>query len=73
MRLVFANVDKVVEKALEADDLDKVFAFNRDPRPPLRVTLRWLIMHPITHEFHHKGQIVTLGVYLVIPCQQALI
>jgi hypothetical protein len=25
-----------------------------------RVTPRWLIMHPITHEFSHKGQIVVM-------------
>ena len=67
MHSVFANFDKVIEKALEADDLDKVFTFNRDPRPPLKVTLRWLIMHPVTHEFHHKGQIVTLGRMLGHP------
>ena len=24
------------------------------------VTARWLLLHPITHEFHHKGQVVTL-------------
>jgi uncharacterized damage-inducible protein DinB len=24
------------------------------------VTACWLVLHPVTHEFHHKGQVVTL-------------
>lgn len=25
----------------------------------MSVSQRWLLMHPITHEFHHKGQMMT--------------
>ncbi len=25
------------------------------------LTRRWLVLHPITHEFHHKGQVASLG------------
>jgi uncharacterized damage-inducible protein DinB len=34
---------------------------------PLTVTPRWLFAHAVTHEFHHKGQIVKLGRLLGYP------
>jgi len=34
---------------------------------PLVVTARWLFTHTVTHEFHHKGQVVSLGRRLGYP------
>jgi len=34
---------------------------------PLVVTPRWLFTHTVTHEFHHKGQVVSLGRRLGYP------
>lgn len=34
---------------------------------PLTVTPLWLFSHTVTHEFHHKGQVVTLGRRLGFP------
>jgi uncharacterized damage-inducible protein DinB len=34
---------------------------------PLKVTQRWLLLHPITHEFHHKGQLLALARILEHP------
>ncbi len=31
------------------------------------LTRRWLILHPITHEFHHKGQALALARVLGHP------
>jgi uncharacterized damage-inducible protein DinB len=33
----------------------------RPGRDQLMVTQRWLIVRPITHEFHHGGQLLMLG------------
>lgn len=32
-----------------------------------RYTWRWLLLHPVTHEFHHKGQVAALGRILGHP------
>jgi uncharacterized damage-inducible protein DinB len=62
MRQKFLEVDAVLEEAFqEFDRLDTAFAFERPGRDTLQVTQRWLIMHPVTHEFHHKGQLLALG------------
>ncbi len=68
LRDAFAAVDAVVEEALAS------FA---DPDAPLRWTApegheevlsrRWLLLHPITHEFHHKGQALALARVLGHP------
>lgn len=61
VRAQFRRVDDIVHEAL-ADDLDRTVTWREQ-----RLPLRWLVLHPITHEFHHKGQIATLGRMLGYP------
>lgn len=70
VRAAFAEVDALVERFLAhfADRLDE--ALHRAPpwrAQGLTVTPRWLLLHPITHEFHHKGQLVVIGRQLGFP------
>ena len=67
MRKRYAEVDAVVERALgEFTDLDAPISIpHRDGT--LEVTRRWLLLHPFTHEFHHKGQALALGRVLGHP------
>jgi uncharacterized damage-inducible protein DinB len=69
MRAVFAQADAVVEEALQAFiQLDQVYEWTHPVRGwKANVTQRWLLLHPITHEFHHKGQITALGRGLGYP------
>jgi uncharacterized damage-inducible protein DinB len=69
LRRAFETVDETVGRALEAftaPDLPRTW---RDPRSgdSLRYTQRWLILHTITHEFHHKGQALALARVLGHP------
>ncbi|MCL6569315.1 MAG: DinB family protein, partial [Meiothermus silvanus] len=42
--------------------LDEVYKWTHPIRSwRMPVSQRWLLMHPITHEFHHKGQMMTLA------------
>ncbi|GHF62112.1 putative damage-inducible protein DinB [Deinococcus metalli] len=67
MREVFAGVDAVMERAFGAFTTpDEEFDLPLG-NEVLRVTQRWLVMHPITHEFHHKGQMLTMGRVLGHP------
>jgi uncharacterized damage-inducible protein DinB len=67
MRRRYAEVDEVVDRALnEFQDLDAPLLIpHRDST--LNVTRRWLLLHPFTHEFHHKGQLLALGRVLGHP------
>ncbi len=57
VRQHFALVDDVMVRALEQRArLDAPVDWQGH-----RLTLRYLILHPITHEFHHKGQVASLG------------
>lgn len=68
MRRMFQEVDSTVEEAFEKfDRLDELFAFERPGHPARQLTQRWLIVHPVTHEFHHKGQLLALGRVLGHP------
>ncbi|MDW8424345.1 MAG: DinB family protein [Meiothermus sp.] len=69
MRAVFAQADVVVEEALQTfNQLDRVYEWTHPVRGwKARVSQRWLLLHPITHEFHHKGQITALGRVLGYP------
>lgn len=65
VRAAFALVDDMVARFLDAfgDRLDEVVGRTRaqPQNGGLRVTPRYIFMHAITHEFHHKGQCVMLG------------
>lgn len=37
---------------------------------PLVISPLWLLAHTVTHEFHHKGQIVTMGRILGKPAPE---
>ena len=65
----FTRVDALLERALTCTRMESGAAFDCvgmgndcvDMAGNRRqVTARWLVLHPITHEFHHKGQVVTL-------------
>lgn len=64
LRSTFDKVDATVAKALETfDEPDKLFISPSGHA----LTQRWLILHPITHEFHHKGQALALARVLGHP------
>jgi uncharacterized damage-inducible protein DinB len=68
MRKKFLEVDAVLEKAFQTfDQLDEPLEVVRPGRDQFMVTQRWLIVRPITHEFHHGGQLLTLGRVLGHP------
>ena len=58
-RAAFVRVDALVGgfSAAFARRLDEPLARTLDGAPAT-LTARWLLAHPVTHEFHHKGQIV---------------
>ncbi|MBI5812294.1 MAG: DinB family protein [Deinococcota bacterium] len=63
MRRLFDQVDATVEEAFQKfTRLDEVYEWTHPIRGwRMSVSQRWLLMHPITHEFHHKGQMMTLA------------
>lgn len=68
LREAFAKVDTAVAKALETfDKLDEPLAWTSPSGHTRTLTKRWLILHPITHEFHHKGQALALARVLGHP------
>ncbi len=67
MRERFAFVDSIVNEALtKFTTPDEPLEFQHRSGP-LNVTQRWLLLHPITHEFHHKGQLLALARVLEHP------
>lgn len=61
LRSAFAGVDALMARAsTRFTDLEREFEWT-DAKGTLRLSQRWLLLHPITHEFHHKGQMVSLG------------
>ncbi|MBW7452899.1 DinB family protein [Paenibacillus sepulcri] len=62
MRSVFADVDQLVIEFLERfaleSDLQIEGQFNGQK---FTATPIWLFTQTVTHEFHHKGQIATMG------------
>ena len=62
MRAKFLEVDAMLEQAFQTfDKLDEPLEVIRPGRDQFMVTQRWLIVRPITHEFHHGGQLLMLG------------
>lgn len=67
MRERFKFVDSIVEEALEKFTTpDEPLEFEHRSGN-LKLTQRWLLLHPITHEFHHKGQLLALARILEHP------
>jgi uncharacterized damage-inducible protein DinB len=64
LRTTFDKVDATLAKALESfDEPDNPFISPSGQT----ITQRWLILHTITHEFHHKGQALALARVLGHP------
>lgn len=68
LRDTFARVDDTVLEALDSfTDIDAPFAWKSSTGFSHTLTKRWLILHPVTHEFHHKGQALALARALGYP------
>jgi uncharacterized damage-inducible protein DinB len=68
LREAFAEVDATVWRALETFTApDDPFTWTSPSGKVSTLTRRWLILHPITHEFHHKGQALALARVLGYP------
>ena len=68
MRAAFLGIDDLVLQALETfQNLDAPLELTLPEGNPMMVSQRWLILHPITHEFHHKGQLLALARVLGHP------
>jgi uncharacterized damage-inducible protein DinB len=62
LRDAFSKVDATAYEALETfTDIDTPFEWVNSRGGREILTKRWLILHPITHEFHHKGQALALA------------
>ncbi len=62
MRERFSAVDALLQEALDAFDRpDEMFEHHHRSGQTLKLTQRWLVVRPITHEFHHKGQLLALA------------
>ncbi len=71
VRVAFALADDMVGRFLQefGDRLDEVVprSVSHARRATLAVSPRYIFMHAITHEFHHKGQCVMIGRHLGYP------
>jgi uncharacterized damage-inducible protein DinB len=68
MQQKFLEMDVMLELTFTSfTDLETIFEVVRPNRDTLMVSQRWLVMHPITHEFHHKGQLLALARVLGHP------
>ncbi len=62
LRAAFLKVDTLLLRAFdEWDDWDEPFVYTSRSGWTETLTRRWLILHPVTHEFHHKGQALALA------------
>ncbi|MCA9837348.1 MAG: DinB family protein [Trueperaceae bacterium] len=62
LREAFSKLDATINEALGSfDSLDEPFSWTSPKGYKEILTRRWLILHPITHEFHHKGQALALA------------
>jgi uncharacterized damage-inducible protein DinB len=63
VRRLFAQVDTAMDEFLESvkDSLDVPVRTEHDPGEWITATPLALFTHVITHEFHHKGQIVWMS------------
>jgi uncharacterized damage-inducible protein DinB len=68
LRDYFARVDEAVLRAVHTfEDWDEPFSYTSSSGRTGVFTRRWLVLHPITHEFHHKGQALALARVLGHP------
>jgi uncharacterized damage-inducible protein DinB len=68
LRVAFNTVDAAVAKALGTFSApDEPFTWTSPTGYAHTLTQRWLILHPVTHEFHHKGQALALARVLGHP------
>ncbi len=73
MRTKFLEVDSLLERAFETfDQLDQPFEITRASGRRTVVTQRWVLMENITHEFHHKGQMLAYGRALGYPLPETI-
>ncbi|WP_099157676.1 DinB family protein [Virgibacillus ndiopensis] len=64
LRHVFKETDRLVEAFLQEYEGRWDLTISRTvswQEKPIEYTTLWLFTHTITHEFHHKGQIVKMG------------
>lgn len=59
LRRWFAISDEVVEEFLHAYGSRAMELIYNKAEGPIGLTPLWLMTHTMTHEFHHKGQMVT--------------
>ena len=68
LREAFTMVDTTALAALDSfTALDEPFTWTSPSGRTTTLTRRWLFLHPITHEFHHKGQALALARVLGHP------
>lgn len=68
LREAFNRVDNTLSEALGTfSAVDEPFIWVSPTGKTSSLTRRWLILHPITHEFHHKGQALALARVLSFP------
>lgn len=68
LRQAFSSVDRLVEESLATfTGLDQPVVWTAPEGHQETFSRRWLILHPITHEFHHKGQALALARVLGHP------
>lgn len=68
LRKYFVQVDEMIFKAINSfEDWDEPLSYTSSSGRTELLTRRWLILHPITHEFHHKGQALALAKVLGHP------
>lgn len=63
----FEQVDQIVEKFIGTYSVDwtgDILGKVKWQKEPWKTTPLWLLTHAETHEFHHKGQIVTMARHL---------
>lgn len=74
MRERFLEVDALLERVFVSTiPSEEMFEVVHPDGDTLRVSTHWLVMRPITHEFHHKGQMLALGRVLGHPLPSSLV
>lgn len=63
MRRIFQKTDDIVHEFLNKfqGNWDKTIQVSFEEGDSTEISALWLFTHTVTHEFHHKGQIVKIG------------